>query len=460
MITSGRHAQVQSVLRITLILNVVVALGKIVTGIVTGAIAISADGVHSLIDAASNVLALVANRVAAQPPDADHPYGHRRFETVAALVLGLLLLLTAWEIVGGALDRLMGGEAPTLTPAAFIVMIGTLAVNLFVSRYERRKGEALASELLLADAANTGADVWVTTSVLVSMGLVAAGVGWADAAAALVVVVLIGRAGIEVIRRAGGVLVDTAPYTPERLIEIVQRVPSVGGVLRARSRGSADAAIIDLDLEVAPAMTADHTAAIAEAVRGALKDALGSLSEVAVRFVPAAPVQAAPNYPLIVRAQADALGLATHEVQVTDLEGARALALHVEVPAAQTLSEAHAQVSTLEANLRAALPEIDSIVTHIEPAGAGEINGALAAGCARIEASARALLDERYPSMVWHDVHAVPLDGGYGLTLHVAMPGSLTLERAHAVAEGAELLLRSELPRLARVTIHTEPPEE
>lgn len=454
------HNQVQSVLYITLTLNVVVALGKILTGTATGALAIAADGIHSLIDAASNVLALFANRIASRPPDADHPYGHRRYETVAALALGLLLLVTAWEIITSAAERLFGGAVPESSPAAFAVVIGTLVINLFVSRYERRMGEKLNSELLLADAANTGADVWVTTSVLISMVMVTLGINWADAAAAVIVVILIGRAALEVIRRAGGVLVDTAPYPPERLIEIAQSVPSVGTIVRARSRGSTSAALIDIDIEVEPSMTADHSEAIANAVREQIKDALLGIDEVEIHFVPAAASTDEPNYPLIVRAQADALGLATHEVQATEDGRGKILEMHVEVPPGQTLSAAHEQVSQLEAHVRAALPDVDEVITHIEPAQTGQINGALLAGCQKVEAQARVLLQERYPSLNWHHFHAVPLDSGYGLTLHVAMPGSLTLERAHQVAEGAELLLRSEIPRLDRVTIHTEPPED
>lgn len=460
MAVPNRHHQVERVLRITLLLNVAVALGKIITGAVTGAIAITADGIHSLIDAASNVLALVANRVASQPPDANHPYGHRRFETVAALALGALLLLTGWEIITGAIERLFGGASPKLTPVAFAVMIATLVVNLFVSRYERRKGAELNSELLIADAANTGADVWVTISVLVSMIFVLIGISWADAVAAIIVVMLIGRAGVEVIRGASGILVDTAPYTPEELTQIAESVPSVNKVIRARSRGSADAAHIDVDIEVAPAMTADHTAAIADAVRDALEKKISGIEEVEIHFIPAADESAIPNYPLIVRAQGDALGLATHEVQVTEDEKGKTLQLHVEVPPGQTLSAAHEQATLLETNLREALPEIREVITHIEPAQTGQINGILAAGSKRLEENAKSLLNDRYPGLDWHHFLATPLDNGYGLALHVTLPGSTTLERAHQIAEGAELLLKSELPRIARVTIHTEPPEE
>ncbi|MEP7290507.1 MAG: cation diffusion facilitator family transporter, partial [Chloroflexota bacterium] len=160
------------VLTITLLLNFAVALGKIAIGSATGAISITADGFHSLMDGTSNVIGLVANRLAGKPADEGHPYGHRRFETIAALMIGILLLLTAWEIISSALERFTSGEKPEVNPLVFVVLIVTLAVNLFVSRYEKREGQRLKSELLIADAANTGADVFVTLSVLVSMVLV------------------------------------------------------------------------------------------------------------------------------------------------------------------------------------------------------------------------------------------------------------------------------------------------
>src|SRR5690349_24448372 len=106
MATASNRDQVRRVLLTTLALNVIVAVGKIIVGAASGVLAISADGVHSLIDGSSNVVALVANRIADKPPDEEHPYGHRRFETMAALFIGALLVLTAWEIVNGALESL------------------------------------------------------------------------------------------------------------------------------------------------------------------------------------------------------------------------------------------------------------------------------------------------------------------------------------------------------------------
>lgn len=286
-----QRQQVQRVLMITLILNFAVAFGKIIVGLMSGALAIVADGFHSLMDGAGNVAALVTNSIAAQPPDADHPYGHRRFETVGALVIGILLLLTAWEVVQSVGERVLGGaEPPQVTPLTLGVLLGTLVVNLFVSTYQRRAGERLRSELLLADAENTRADVFVTLSVLASSAFVMFGVAWMDTAAALVVVGLIVRAAVCVLSKAGGVLVDTAPYTPDELAAWVCDLPDIQQVIRARSRGTADAAHIDIDVRVAPTTTIAQTAQVTRTIRQHVADSVraqgGSVAEVEVHFTP------------------------------------------------------------------------------------------------------------------------------------------------------------------------------
>jgi cation diffusion facilitator family transporter len=452
--------QVGRVLVITLVLNLIVALGKIIVGALSGVLAISADGFHSLIDGASNIVALIANRVANKPPDANHPYGHRRYETLAALGIGALLLLTAWEIVSGALERLQSGDVPEITAITIAVPAITLVVNIFVSRYERREGQRLKSELLLADAENTGADVYVTISVLLStLAVHFLGWAWIDPVAALVVVVLIARAGLKVLRQTGRVLVDTAPYKPEVLTGIVEVAPGVREVARVRSRGSVDDAHVDIDVRVAPETTADRSAAIADNIRRLLQDELSGIKEVEVHFLPDA---GAPlDYTLTARAHADALGLHTHEVRVSEGPDGVMLEMHVEVPPNQTLADAHQQVSQLEKEVRASLPDVDEVVTHIEPALAPltaymEDNS----NADQLRDDAETFLYRHYPQGDWHDLRITPYEDGYALALHTVMPAETTVEAAHDQAEAAEVLLRSRFDQLRRVTIHTEPPEE
>jgi cation diffusion facilitator family transporter len=449
------HQQVERVFLITLALNLAVAFGKIFVGLWSGALSITADGFHSLTDGSSNVLALIANRIAHRPADEDHPYGHRRFETLGALAIGALLLLTAWEVVQGALERLQTGEGFEVTPLLFVVLISTLVVNVFVSRYQIREGKRLNSELLLADAANTSSDVFVTISVIVSMALVALfGWVWVDTIAALVVVVMIARAGFKILRKTGSVLVDTAPYTPERLTEIVQTVPSVGQVVRTRSRGTTDAAQIDIDLRVAPETTAEHTEFITAAVRERLQQEISDNIEVEVHFLP--NESGTRDYSALAKLHAYRLGLSVHAVRLTENGHGKILEMHVTVSPRETLGEAHTRVSQLEDNLQRILPEIGEVITHIEPAHTEELPSQEAQS---LIDGALKLLSDTYPGVGWHHAQVYSQGSGCVLMLHASMPPNITVDAAHHIAESAVTLLRSRLPQLERVTVHTEPPE-
>src|SRR5512144_575074 len=159
----ARYAAVARVLLKVLFLNLVVAVAKIAFGYASGAISILSDGFHSLIDAASNVVGLVGIKAADRPPDEDHPYGHRKYETVAAAAVTAFLLVVMLEVLRNAFNHLTGrAVAREITPASFIVMILTVAVNLVVISYEGRAAQRLASELLMADATQTRGDVWTS----------------------------------------------------------------------------------------------------------------------------------------------------------------------------------------------------------------------------------------------------------------------------------------------------------
>jgi cation diffusion facilitator family transporter len=450
---SNRRAT-RRVFVITLALNLLVASGKIVIGLVTGALAITADGFHSLMDGASNIVALVAMYVAEQPPDDDHPYGHRRFETLAALLIGGALLVVAWEITRGAINQFQEARQPEITATAFAIMVVTLIINIGVSNYQSREAKRLNSELLLADSANTRADVFVTLSVLVSMVLVTlTEQAWIDGVAALVVVTLIGRAAWRIVKRTGSVLVDTAPYPPELLESLVLETPSVDHVIRARSRGTQDSAHIDIDVRTPSAMTTAHTAAIAQAIREKLESSLVGVEEVEVHFAPEeSDIQ---DEALVIRAIADGLGLATHEVRRS---GADTIEMHVEVPPVHSLGDAHQLVSQLEYEIKSHLEDVHEVVSHIEPTHSHE-NGHQPTDTqmARIQNEALGLLNGHYPDVNWHQLRAYTTDHDLTLTLHAGIADDISLESAHELAENAETLLRSHLPQLNRVTIHTEP---
>jgi cation diffusion facilitator family transporter len=242
-----RYTAVSRVLLHVLVLNLVVAIAKIAFGYASGAISILSDGFHSLTDSASNVVGLVGVRAARQPPDEDHPYGHRKYETVAAAAVTIFLVLVVVEVLRNAFNHLSGrATAIEISAASFVVMLGTIIVNIFVIVYEGRAAERLASEVLLADATQTRADVW--TSVTVTAALVGArlGIPILDPLAALVVAGFISYSGYQIARATTGILSDRIVIADTDLERVVLSVPGVLGCHQIRTRGSADHVFLDL----------------------------------------------------------------------------------------------------------------------------------------------------------------------------------------------------------------------
>lgn len=229
-----------------LVLNLAVASAKLAFGYATGAISIISDGFHSLTDSASNVMGLVALRLARRPPDADHPYGHRKFETLAAAGIFVFLLIVVVEVVRGAISRLQSGAPAEITVYSFLVMIVTLAVNLAVVRYESGEGRRLKSELLMSDAAHTRSDVLTSCTVLISISAVWLGYPVFDPLGALVVAVFIARTGYYIGLETSGILADRVVLDTEEVRAVVLGTPEVLGCHQIRTRGSYDHTFLDL----------------------------------------------------------------------------------------------------------------------------------------------------------------------------------------------------------------------
>jgi cation diffusion facilitator family transporter len=244
---STRHKAVARVLIRVLFLNLAVAVAKIVFGYASGAISILSDGFHSLTDAASNIVGLIGVRAASQPPDEDHPYGHRKYETVAAATVTLFLVLVVLEVVRNAYNHLAGRVAPpAIASAGFVVMVATVCVNLVVIRYESREADRLGSEVLMADALQTRGDVWSSLTVLAALVGARAGLPMLDPIAALIVAVFIGHAGYQIAKATTRILSDRIVMSSADLERVVMSVPGVVGCHHIRTRGSSDHVFLDL----------------------------------------------------------------------------------------------------------------------------------------------------------------------------------------------------------------------
>jgi cation diffusion facilitator family transporter len=247
-----RRREVASVLTWVLLANLIVILAKIIVGLRSGSIAVLGDAAHSGIDAVNNVVGLTAMRLAAAPPDELHPYGHGKFETLAALAVAAFLSVTCFELIQGAVGRLVnGGAPPTIEPVMIGILAATMLVNVGVAWGESRAARRLSSEILAADARHTASDVLVTATVLVGMLLISV-FGWAsaDAILALVVAVVVAKSGYEILRDTIPVLVDARAAEPAEIRSVAEMVEGVQGTSSIRSRGRTGEGFAELTIHV------------------------------------------------------------------------------------------------------------------------------------------------------------------------------------------------------------------
>ena len=284
--TAPRHAAVSRVLGRVLVLNLTVAFAKLVLGYATGAVSVVSDGYHSLADSASNVIGLVGLRIARKPPDEEHPYGHRKFETLAAVGIFVFLVVVVVEIGRAALNGLGGEAPPRVTWLSFAVMIVTLSVNLAVVRYEASSGRRLRSELLRADAVHTRSDVFATIGVLVSLVAVRLGLHVLDPLAGIAIAILIAHTSYEIARDTTGILSDRAAIDEEQIREAVMGVQDVIGCHHIRTRGSLDHVFLDLHVWLPADAPLREAHRLSHVVKDRLMDRFPQIADAIIHIEP------------------------------------------------------------------------------------------------------------------------------------------------------------------------------
>jgi cation diffusion facilitator family transporter len=290
--------RVSRVLWVTLGLNLSVAASKIAYGHSTGVLSIRADGFHSLTDSVNNLVGLMGVYFASRPADEGHPYGHAKFEVLAAGVVGLSLLGMAYDVLTSAAARLFGDvEPPRLDALAFVVLAITLGINLLVASYERRQAERLNSTFLASDAAHTSSDVLVTLGVIVTVGLVQAGFPVLDSVMALGIAGFIAWTGVQVLRQNLRYLADAAALEPEAVQAVVVRVAGVASAHKIRTRGAPGDIHVDLHVQVARHLDVVAAHRVTHWVIDAIKQHLPGVTDVVVHTEPAGIGQRANPMP-------------------------------------------------------------------------------------------------------------------------------------------------------------------
>jgi len=284
---TSRYSEVARVLTRVLFLNLAVAIAKILFGYSSGAISILSDGFHSLTDTGSNVVGLIGIRAAERPPDEDHPYGHRKYETVAAAAVTIFLFLLVLEVLRNAFNHLSGRTAtPEISIAGFVIMAVTIVINLVVVRYESSEADRLRSEVLLADALQTRGDVWTSFAVIVALAGARAGVPILDPIAALVVAGFIGRALVQIAATTTRILSDRVVMSEADIEGVVLSVPGVLGCHQIRTRGSADHVFVDFHVWLPPSMPLVDAHTISHVVKDRLMAKYPQIADAVIHLEP------------------------------------------------------------------------------------------------------------------------------------------------------------------------------
>ncbi|MEJ2183169.1 MAG: cation diffusion facilitator family transporter [Nitrospirota bacterium] len=277
---------VRRVLLLTLGLNAAVALAKMLWGYVSGSVGMFSDGIHSLVDGTSNVIGLVGIRLASRPPDPTHPYGHRKFETVFTAIISGMIFLAAAGVLRRAFTDLTGEHHPEVGLVSFGVMGLTLLVNITVMRYELRRGRELGSEYLRADAMHTKSDIFASLGVVAGLILTRMGYPWADAVAGAVVALFIARIGVDILRRAARVLVDTVQMDTAKICQVVYSVKGVRDCHNIRTRGMERHVHLDLHIQLDADISLEEAHAITHQVEDRLRESFPEVADIVVHTEP------------------------------------------------------------------------------------------------------------------------------------------------------------------------------
>ncbi len=436
---------------------------KVVTGLLTGSLGMLSDAAHSGIDLLGAGLTFFSVRISGKPADDDHTYGHGKIENLSAFAeTGLMVISCIW-ITYEAIERIFFRPSVVrLSLWPFLVLLTSIVVDFWRSRQLLLIAKRHGSAALEADAAHFASDIWATLAVL--LGLVATWLGerfgmpwlhYADPVAAFVVSILILRFSWELASRTIAVLLDSAPAeTRQRMIDEVAGIDGVISVDQARVRRSGTSYFADLTLSLSRHLTFQHTEDLVrdatDAVHGVIPGA-----DVVIHTIPRETV--AESVFDKVRAVASRNNVVLHDVSVQSVEGKFHVEQHIEVNETMPLREAHDFVRGIEDEIRKEVPQVASVLTHIESEPSTIELPVSIERDRKIESRLRHAA-RRFPEVLdIHDVVIGRVGDRLNVSCHCTLPDALEMQQVHDVITGLEDQFKLESPEVHRVLIHPEP---
>jgi cation diffusion facilitator family transporter len=436
---------------------------KVMVGFATGSLGILSEAAHSALDLIAALVTFFSVQVSDKPADADHQYGHGKFENFSAFIETGLLLLTCVWIVYEAVKRLFFHSVeiePTV--GAFLVMFLSIAVDVWRSRSLGRIALKYDSQALEADALHFSTDVWSSAVVVVGLALVWIGraynLAWlqrADPIAALFVAGVVISVSWRLARRTVDALLDAAPSGVRS--RILDRIATVDGVLeveRVRFRKAGNRFFADVSVALERNFTFQRSEQVSDAVTSRVREILPD-ADVMVHSVPRA--RRTENIFDRIRAVATRHNFNVHDVSVQDLNGQLHVEQHLELDERLSMKQAHDEVTRLESEMRAEVPEITTILTHIESEPATIETGEEIVREPELEQKLKNIVKEFPEVMDLHEFQFKKVRSRLYVSCHCTLPDDMPLSRVHDVQTSLETRFKHDAPELFRVLIHPEP---
>jgi cation diffusion facilitator family transporter len=460
---AGFSAEKRRVALHSMLAAAVMTLLKLAAGLLSGSLGVLSDAAHSGLDMVGAALTFFSVQVSDKPADEDHTYGHAKFENLSSFGEVILMAVSSGWIIWEAVRRILQPVELRHSVWPVLVVVASIVVDFWRSRRLRAVALRTHSAALATDAFHFASDIWSSAAVL--CGLVASWAGahfgiaalhYADPLAAMVVSVMILRLTVKLGHEAVGVLLDEIPAeTRRQLIDEVTRVPGVLSVEQARVRRAGAGYFADLTLALPRRFTFEHTGELVRAATEAVHHALPE-ADVVIHTVPR-QARAESIFDRV-RAVAARNNVSVHELSVQSHRGRLRVEQHLELDETLPLLAAHGFVTAMEAEILHEVPEIDSVLTHIESEPATiEQPEELVEEDRRIESALRDAA-AFYPEIV--DVHEIKVgrSGDHvSLSCHCTLPDDLTMQRVHLAITALEDRFKLQCPEVQRVTIHPEP---
>ena len=478
------HAVKRSAAIFSVIAAGIVALLKLLTGVLTGSLGMLSEAAHSAIDLIASAITLFSVQVADRPADADHNYGHGKAESLAALVETFIMLGSCLWIVTEAIQRIFFHQHLALRPSLwpFAVLLVSIVVDFTRSRTLGRIARLHRSDALFADSIHFATDMWASLAVMVGLAATFAGerlsqpwLEYADPIAAIVVAGVILRVSWRLAHQTVDALLDATPTSDptsdqpqskedlrNNLIHDLMAIPGVLSVDRLRTRRSGADYFADVTLGMPRNLTFQRSEQLTMAATEAVQRHLPG-ADVVIHTVPTAALGESVHDR--VRAVAARRNLAIHEIAVQHIDGGLHVEQHLEVDESMPLRQAHELVTDLEAEMRREVPAIVSILTHIESEPATierpaslERDRELEVHLRRVAAAFPEILDIHEVFVTRRRIRAAGNAGNHiQVSCHCTLPDDLPMERVHAVITALEGAFKLDAPEVDRLLIHPEP---